>query len=139
MSSEIRLHNLLTGSQKLYSSKSSDAAATSESGWITGLRAVLGDSECSRGANVILLGLIGLNDGLFLRRAYLESSERHAVTKRRSRRYADYCWPVMTGLSGRDSWVAVTRAVTRAVAGVTPATVCLPFPALCFSGALVGA
>jgi hypothetical protein len=49
-----------------------------------------------------------------------------SVTKRRSRRYADYCWPVMRGLSRRDSWVAVTMAV----AGVTPATIYLPFPTL---------
>ena len=65
--------------------------------------------------------------------------ERNVVTKRRSRRCADYCWPVMRGSSQRDSWVAVTMAVTRAVAGVTPATIYLPFPTLCFSGALVGA
>jgi hypothetical protein len=61
------------------------------------------------------------------------------VTKRRSRQCADYCWPVMRGSSRRDSWVAVTMTVTRAAAGVTPATIYLPFPTLCFSGALVGA
>ena len=61
------------------------------------------------------------------------------VTKRRSRRYADYCWAVIRGLSRKDSRVAVTMAVTMAVAGVTPATIYLPFPMLCFSGALVGA
>ena len=38
-----------------------------------------------------------------------------------------------------DSWMDVMMAVTRAVAGVTPATIYLPFPTLCFSGALVGA
>jgi hypothetical protein len=47
--------------------------------------------------------------------------------------------PHMRGLLRRDSWVAVTRDVTRAVAGVTTATIYQQFPTLCFSGTLVSA